>query len=100
MAGITGVIHKDQYTFFIISRSVLLIMRNVSGKFVGKIKQLILFSVTFFENRAFCQQMWRTIVKPDRPQMTKWCKRFACWITKATNTKSEYIILNAFPLQE
>jgi hypothetical protein len=26
-------------------------------------------------------------------------KSFACWITKATNTHSEYIILIAFPLQ-
>ena len=25
--------------------------------------------------------------------------RFACWITKATNTRSEYIMLIAFPLQ-
>jgi len=26
--------------------------------------------------------------------------RFACWITKATNTHSEYVILIAFPLQQ
>jgi hypothetical protein len=25
---------------------------------------------------------------------------FACWITKATNTDSEYVILIAFPLQK
>jgi len=29
---ITGILHDDQYTFFIISRSFLLIMRNVSDK--------------------------------------------------------------------
>jgi hypothetical protein len=26
--------------------------------------------------------------------------RFACWMTKATNTYSEYVILIAFPRQE
>jgi len=26
--------------------------------------------------------------------------RFACWITKATNTHSEYVILIAFPRQQ
>jgi hypothetical protein len=31
--------------------------------------------------------------------MTIWCMRIACWITKVTNTRSEYIILIAF-LQE
>ena len=26
--------------------------------------------------------------------------RFACWITKVTDTHSEYVILIAFPLQQ
>jgi hypothetical protein len=26
--------------------------------------------------------------------------RFECWITKATNTHSEYVLLIAFPLQQ
>jgi hypothetical protein len=42
---------------------------------------------------------WKNIVEPDRPQMT-WRMRFACWITKATNTDSEYVILTAFPQQQ
>ena len=28
------------------------------------------------------------------------CMRFACWITKATDTHSEYVILIAFPRQQ
>jgi hypothetical protein len=28
------------------------------------------------------------------------CMRFACWITKATNTHSERVILTAFPRQQ
>jgi len=32
--------------------------------------------------------------------MAVWRMRIACWITKATNTHSEYVILIAFPLQQ
>ena len=31
--------------------------------------------------------------------MTIWGMRIACWIPKATNTHSEYVMLIAFPLQ-
>ena len=32
--------------------------------------------------------------------MTIWRMRMACWITKATDTHSEYVIPIAFPLQK
>ena len=32
--------------------------------------------------------------------MTIWSMRIACWIPKATNTHSEYVILIAFALQQ
>jgi hypothetical protein len=32
--------------------------------------------------------------------MTAWSMRIACWIPKATNTLSEYVMLMAFPLQQ
>jgi hypothetical protein len=44
--------------------------------------------------------MWKNIVVPGRPQMTIWRMRIACWIPKATDTHSEYVILIAFPLQQ
>ena len=44
--------------------------------------------------------MWKNVVKLDRPQMTIWHMHIACWIPKATNTHSEYVILIAFPLQQ
>jgi len=37
--------------------------------------------------------MWKNIVEPDRPQMIIWRKGIAFWITMATNTHSEYLIL-------
>jgi len=43
--------------------------------------------------------MWKNILEPGRLQMTIWPMRFVCWITKATDTHSEYVILIAFPLQ-
>ena len=39
-------------------------------------------------------------VEPDRPQMTIWRIRNACWTPNTTNTHSEYVILTAFPLQQ
>jgi hypothetical protein len=54
----------------------------------------------FFENRAVDETMWKNTVDPRRPQMTIWRKRIPCWIPKATNTHSEYVILIAFPLQQ
>ena len=40
------------------------------------------------------------MTEPDRPQMTVWRMRIACWKTKATNTHLEYITLIAFTLQQ
>jgi hypothetical protein len=40
--------------------------------------------------------MWKNIVEPDGPQMTKWRKRIDCWIPKASTTHSEYVTLTDF----
>jgi hypothetical protein len=52
------------------------------------------------ENRAIYEITWKYIVEPNRPQMTICRMRIACWILKATNTHSEYVILIAFSLQQ
>ena len=44
--------------------------------------------------------MWKQVVEPDRPQMTMWRMRTACWITKTTDIDSEYVILINFALQK
>jgi hypothetical protein len=71
-------------------------------KAVEKIKTHILCSVTFlfFENRAVYEIMWKNIVERGWPQMTIWRMRISCWIPKATNTHSEYVILISCPLQQ
>jgi len=89
---------KYIYTFLVTSRSVFLRIRNVSKTFVQKIKTHILCSTASSENTAV-YEMWENIVEPDRPQMTIWRMRIACWIPKATNIHSDYVLLTAFPLQ-
>jgi len=79
---------------------VLLIMRNVSGKTCRENKNTHLMFNDFFENRSIYQIMWKNIVEPERPQMTIWHMRIACWMPKATNTHSQYVLLIAFPLQQ
>ena len=69
-------------------------------KAVQKIKTHILCSATFYENRAVYEIMWKNIVERGRPQMAIWRMHVACWISKATDTHSEYVILIAFPLQQ
>jgi len=69
---------------------------------VEKVRPQILCSIIFFspENRAVYEIKWKNIVQPGRSQMAIWRKRFACWIPKATNTHSEYVILIAFLIQQ
>ena len=40
------------------------------------------------------------IVEPDGSQMPIWRTRTACWIPKAKNTHSGYVIVNSSPLQQ
>ena len=98
--GCTLPLHEDKCTFLVISRSVLNRMRKYQNKIVEKIRTHILYSVTFFINRTFCEIMWENIVEQCRQRVTLWRMRIACWITKATDTHSEYVILTAFPQQQ
>jgi hypothetical protein len=97
---ITDTLLEDQYTCLVISRSVLLGMRNFQTKFAEKIKTHILCSIKFIlENRAFYEIMWKEAVERGRPQMTVLRMRIACRIPKATDIHSEYMLI-AFMLQE
>ena len=53
-----------------------------------------------FENRAAYDTMRKNIVETGRPQMTIWRMRIACWVSKATDTRSVCVIPIAFPLQQ
>jgi len=52
--------------------------------------------IFFFRKSAIYEIMWKNLVLPDMPQMTKWRMRIACWLTKATDIYINYVILIAF----
>jgi len=85
MTRITGTSHEDRYAFFIIYRSVLLRMRNVSGKSCRQNqKGHFMFNKVFFSKIYYI--MWKNKVGPERPQMTMWRLRVSRLVPKATNT--------------
>jgi len=55
-----------------------------------------MFNKVFTKNRAVYEIKWTNTVEPDRPQMTVWRMRVACWIRKATKRLLEYVTLFAF----
>jgi hypothetical protein len=69
--------------------------RNLQRKFEKGILCLTNFSP---EHRTVL--LWTNMVEQDRPQVKIWRMRIACWITKATNTHSEYVVLIAFLLRQ
>ena len=61
---------------------------------------VLFFNNFFFLNRAVYEIVWENVVERDRPQMTIRRIRIACWIPKATNTYTGYVILIVSPLQQ
>ena len=92
---------EHQCTFLVIRRSIILRMRNVSDKMLGG-PTTHFSSITFFvfENLAVYEIMWKNIVEPERPQVTIWRIRIACWIPKATNAHTDCVTLTNFPPQQ
>jgi hypothetical protein len=86
---ITGTLHEGQYTFFIIPCYILYRMRNFEHKIFRENQNTNFMLNNFFsiENRAV-----ENVREPDRPQVTIRRMRIKCWIPKATDTHSEYVI--------
>ena len=74
-------------------------MRIVSDKSCRQ-KQNTHFVFRNLENLAVYKIMWKNTVEPDRPQMAIRRMRFVCWIRKAANKHSKYVIFIAFPRQQ
>jgi hypothetical protein len=74
LTQITGTLFEDQYTFLIISRSVLLSWRNTLDQNCRENRN------TFYVQNFFYGIMWKNIVESDRPQMTVWRMCIAWWI--------------------
>jgi hypothetical protein len=103
LTRITGTLHEDLCAFVIISRSILLRSRNVPGRSCRENQNThFIFNNFFF--RKSCR-LWDNVEKygtarqaTDGNIITR--MRIACWITKARDTRAEYVILIAFPRQQ
>jgi hypothetical protein len=98
---ITATLHEEVCTFVIISHWIVVRRRNVSDRFVEKIKTHMLCSITC--SRKSCllsdvEKYCRPVKATDDGTIRR--TRFACQITKAKNTDAEYVILIAFPRQK
>jgi hypothetical protein len=82
LTRITGYLHEDRCTFFIITRSVLRRMGIVSGESCIENQDThFMLNVFFFENRSVYDIIWKNIVEPDKPQMTTRHMRIALCLT-------------------
>jgi hypothetical protein len=88
--------------FFIISRLFHLRITNDSAKGCRQNQNTHFMFNNFFPKIVpFMRKCEKNIAQPDRPQMTKWRKRIACRIRKATKyTHSGCVILLGFPMQQ
>jgi len=84
---------KTNVHVLVISRWILLRMRNVSDKTCrGNQNTHFIFSNVLSQFVPFFGIMWKNIVKPGRPQITIWRMSIAFWIPKATVTHSDVLI--------
>ena len=85
---------------FITSPSVLLRIKNVSDRSCTESQKQTFKFNNFFFLKSY--RLWDNVentVEPKRPQVTIWRTRIACWVYKATDTRSKHETLIAFPLQ-
>ena len=83
----TGILHENQNTFLIISRSLLLRLRNGLDNSCRENQNPHFISKNIFGYRAVCDVMWKDTVDSDRPQIIVKCMRLTCGISRL---KREY----------
>ena len=97
-----GTLHEDLYVF-IISSLWILRMRNVSDKSCRENQnKYLMFNILF--PRKSCR-LWDNVEKYGTAGQAAddnivRSTRVSCWITKATDTHWQYVILVAFPHQQ
>jgi len=70
MTRVTGILHEYVHTLMNISRSDLLVMKNVSDKSCKENQNThVVLSNFFYENCAVYEIMWKNVVEPDMPQI-------------------------------
>jgi hypothetical protein len=87
-------LHENQYKCLIIPRWILLRFTDVSDTSCRENqRKYFIFSNFIFENRKVYEIMWRNIAELSRPQMKTRHMWVVCWMSKGTNTSSEYVAL-------
>ena len=71
---------------------ILLKIRNISRESCTENQNIhFMFHNFFSENHTLYEIMWKIFVEPDRPYMITRRMRFACWITKTTQTHTQHM---------
>jgi len=91
LTRVTDTLREDQCAFMVVFHWILLRIKNVSGT-VCRENQNTHFTYSNLFNYAFYEITWKNILQPGT--------LIACWVRKAKNTHSEYVILIAFPLKQ
>jgi hypothetical protein len=76
-------------------------MRNISDKISRENQNTRFMFYNFFFSKIvpFMRERGKILLSRQATH-DKWRVRIACWMPKATDTHSEYVILIAFPLQQ
>jgi hypothetical protein len=97
-----GTSHEDLLVFMMASRWIILRIRSTSDKTCTENQ-----NTPFYVQHLFLESclLWQIVEKYGtaahaRDDSIIWRMRFACWITKATDTHSECVIPIAFPRQQ
>ena len=79
-----------------------MVMINVSDRICIENQNTYCISIFFFENHVVYKIISINIIVPGRLQMTVQydTSKISCWMPKATNTRSEYVIIIVFPLKQ
>ena len=98
MLRILGTLRDDLCTFMM-SRSILLNMRNVSDKLCRENQYTSFF---FRKSCNFYEEIYKKYGRVGQATDDNIIRRmrFACGVTKAADRHSEYVILTAFPQQQ
>lgn len=96
---ITSTSHDVNYTSLIISRSVLLGLRNAPNNRRREKSKTYITLKTFFRESCLLWDYVEKYFEPDMPRLIIRRMHTASWIPKATNRHSEYVMLIDFPRQ-
>jgi len=67
-------------------------------KLIDEINTHILRSTSFYDNRTVYETVGENMLEPNATNIL-WRLHMECWIIEATNTHSEYRILNCFSME-